>query len=107
MGEACKHRLTLIKSGKAQEAKTHRIAPERLTNLTAQMETVKAEILNQLYKDKVDKQTCPTFNSFLCALIEAGAIEFEKFYLEQNAPRPDIEVNQPDQPELPLSGGDV
>lgn len=86
MGEARKRRLALIKGGKSDQAKTMYIAPERLTNLTAQMPTRQAEILQKTYDDKVSKSTCPTFNSFLLALIEAGVIEFERFYLQENAP---------------------
>jgi len=95
MGDARRTRLALIKGGKADQAKLHRPAPERLTNITVQMPSVKAEILNAVYDTKVDKKTCPTRNSFMLALIEAGMIQFEQFWLETNAPKPpDIEVPQ-------------
>jgi len=95
MGDARRTRLTLIKGGKADQAKLHRPAPERLTNVTIQMPTVKAEIAHKVYAEMVDKKTCPTPNSFWLAVFEAGMIEFEKYYQEQNAPKPpDIEVPQ-------------
>jgi len=95
MGEARKTRLALIKGGKSDQAKAHRPAPERLTNVTVQMPTVKSEILNAVYDAKVDKKTCPTRNDFILALLESGMIQFEQFWLETNAPQPpDIEVPQ-------------
>lgn len=97
MGEARKRRLTLIRGGKADVAKGMFVAPERLTNLTIQMPTLKADIAHQVYAERVDKKTCPTPNSFWLAVFEAGLMEFEKFYQEQNAPHtmaPDIEVPQ-------------
>jgi hypothetical protein len=93
MGDARRRRLTLIKGGKAQEAKAHYIAPERLTGLTILMPSLKLKILDNIYDTKVDKATCPTRNSFVLALLEAGMMEFERFYLEQNSPKPpDIEL---------------
>jgi len=94
LGEARRTRLTLIKGGKADQAKLFRPAPERLTNITMQMPSEKAEIALKIYATMVDKNTCPTPNSFWLAVFEAGMIEFEKFYREQNAPgRPDIELD--------------
>jgi hypothetical protein len=93
MGEARRRRLTLIKGGKAAEAKASIVAPERLTNLTIQMPSLKADIAHKIYKEMVDRATCPTPNTFWLAVFEAGMIEFEKFYAEQNAPQPpDIEL---------------
>jgi len=97
MGDARRVRLALIKGGKAQEAKAHVIAPERLTNLTVQMPSLKAKILDNIYDTKVDKKTCPTRNSFVLALLEAGMNQFETYWLEQNQPQPsDIEVPKED-----------
>lgn len=96
MGEARKRRLTLIKGGKADVAKTMYVAPERLTNITIQLPSQKAMVLDAIYETKVDKKNCPTRNSFVLALLEAGMIEFERFYMEQNAtapaPKPDVEL---------------
>jgi len=95
MGEARKRRLTLIKGGKADQAKSLMIAPERLANITIQMPQLKADIAHQIYADKVDKKNCPTPNTFFLAVFEAGMLEFEKFYEQENAPKPaDIEVPQ-------------
>lgn len=88
MGDARRRRLALIKGGKADQAKAIRIAPERLTNLTIQMPTVKVEIAHEIYKTKVDKSTCPTPNDFWQAVFDAGMMEFEKFYAAENAPKP-------------------
>ena len=93
MGESRRKRLALIKGGKAAEAKTMYVAPERLTNITIQMPTLQAKVLDSIYETKVDKKTCPTRNSFVMALLESGMNIFEQYYLEQNAPKaPDIEV---------------
>lgn len=91
MGEARKRRLTLIKGGKAEEAKQMFVAPERLTNLTIQMPTLKANVAHEIYKTKVKKETCPTPNDFFKAVFDAGMMEFEKFYSAENAPVRDIE----------------
>lgn len=97
MGEARKRRLPLIRGGKATEAKGAYVAPERLTNLTIQMPTPKANLAHEIYATKVDKATCPTPGSFFLAVFEAGMMEFEKFYAQENAPKPpapsDIEVD--------------
>lgn len=94
MGEARKTRLALIKGGKADQARLYRPAPERLVNITVQMPAMKAEILDAVYDQKVDKKTCPTRNDFMLALLESGMIQFEQFYLETNTPqRPAIEVD--------------
>ena len=89
MGDARKRRLTLIKNGKADQAKAMFIAPERLTNITIQMPSVKAAVATEIYRTKVDKQTCPTPNHFFVAVFDAGMIEFEKFYEAENAPKPE------------------
>lgn len=95
MGEARKRRLTLIKGGKADEAKRILVAPERLVSFTFMLPRPQAAVLVEEYETKVDKETCPTLASFLVTLVEAGMIEFGKFYLEQTAPKPaDIEVPQ-------------
>ena len=86
MGEARRRRLALMKGGKAEEAKAHRIAPERLTVLPVMMPTLQSEILKNVYDLKVDKKTCPTLNSFLLALLESGVTSFEQYYIEQNVP---------------------
>lgn len=94
MGEARKRRLVLIKGGKADVAKTMYVAPERLTNITIQLPSQKAMVLDAIYTTKVDKKNCPTRNSFVLALLEAGMVQFEQFYIEQNAPQqPDIAVD--------------
>lgn len=102
MGEARKRRLTLIQGGKSDQAKKLFIAPERLTNLTIQMPTIKADVVAEIYRTKVDKQTCPTPNHFFNAVFEAGMIEFEKFYQAENElPREiepaDIVLTKPDE----------
>ena len=101
MGESRKRRLALIRGGKAAEAKTHVVAPERLTNLTIQMPTIKADVVAEIYRTKVDKQTCPTTNDFFVAVFDSGMLEFERFYLQENAvpePKPDIEADaKPDE----------
>ena len=98
MGEARKRRLALIKGGKAQEAKAHRIAPERMKLIQVLIPSVRAEILDMIYNTKVDKTTCPTRNDFLLALIESGVQSFEQFYYEENRPKSaDIELPKGDQ----------
>ena len=95
MGEARRRRLALIKAGKAHEARAHRVAPERLTLIEVLMSSAQAEILKSVYDTKVSKETCPTLNAFLLAVIESGLQQFEQFYLEQNATQPsDIAVQK-------------
>ena len=95
MGDARRRRLALIRDGKAHEARAHRIAPERSTLVQVLMPSVQAEILKSVYDTKVSKETCPTLNVFLLAVIESGLQQFEQFYLEQNAPQPsDIAVQK-------------
>lgn len=111
MGDARRRRLALIKGGKADVAKAMYVAPERLTNLTILLPTLKANVAHEIYKTKVDKATCPTPNDFFMAVFDAGMIEFEKFYMEENAPKPapkaDIEVSKMDDADFGIHMGAV
>lgn len=106
MGEARKRRLALIKGGKADQAKGLYVAPERLTNITIQLPTLKANLAHEVYKTKVDKKTCPTPGAFFLAVFEAGMIEFERYYEEQNRPEPRI-IEAGDPSNIPAPGGDA
>lgn len=79
MGEARRRRLTLIKAGKAEEARRpeNNPTPQDLTVLSAMVtKKLGAEVLKRF--ELVDRKKVPTMSAFLERLILAGITSFDK-----------------------------
>lgn len=85
MGEARKRRLTLIKGGKAAEAKleANNSRPQNLRSLTVLITQALDKVVTKVYDERVNKAALPSRNDFIERLIIAGLDSFRREEMKQ------------------------